>query len=244
MLFRSLKVTAVDARTGEFAVFDSAGDASLVDAVGASCGARTLAAGDHRGTPFHGRRHAHRRQRRPGARIRAGGHRRAGGRGRRLHGQPANELQVRKCAAIARALLETGARLGQCAGAWLLALIALWEGDAAAARAHLCALGEDEWLAIMPLNPMGVTDEVPLARIAMAVGDGELAASVVATARERLRLNPAVASIAGTAAHAEGLVIGDADHLAVAIKCFGPPRPPWGAEAQRCISGSGTRAGG
>jgi NTE family protein len=30
-------VTAVDARTGEFAVFDSAGSASLVDAVGASC---------------------------------------------------------------------------------------------------------------------------------------------------------------------------------------------------------------
>jgi NTE family protein len=30
-------VTAVDARTGQFAVFDSAGDASLVDAVGASC---------------------------------------------------------------------------------------------------------------------------------------------------------------------------------------------------------------
>ena len=34
---RALKVTAVDARTGEFVVFDSAGDASLVDAVGASC---------------------------------------------------------------------------------------------------------------------------------------------------------------------------------------------------------------
>ena len=33
---RALKVTAVDAQTGEFAVFDSAGDASLVDAVGAS----------------------------------------------------------------------------------------------------------------------------------------------------------------------------------------------------------------
>ena len=33
----ALKVTAVDARTGEFVVFDSAGDASLVDAVGASC---------------------------------------------------------------------------------------------------------------------------------------------------------------------------------------------------------------
>ncbi len=34
---RNLKITAVDARTGESMVFDSAGDAGLVDAVGASC---------------------------------------------------------------------------------------------------------------------------------------------------------------------------------------------------------------
>ena len=34
---KTLKVTAVDARTGELVVFDSAGDAGLVDAVGASC---------------------------------------------------------------------------------------------------------------------------------------------------------------------------------------------------------------
>ena len=34
---RALRVTAVDARTGELAVFDSSGDASVVDAVGASC---------------------------------------------------------------------------------------------------------------------------------------------------------------------------------------------------------------
>jgi NTE family protein len=34
---KMLKVTAVDARTGEFVVFDSAGEAGLVDAVGASC---------------------------------------------------------------------------------------------------------------------------------------------------------------------------------------------------------------
>jgi NTE family protein len=33
----ALKVTAVDARTGQFAVFGAAGEASLVDAVGASC---------------------------------------------------------------------------------------------------------------------------------------------------------------------------------------------------------------
>jgi NTE family protein len=34
---KMLKVTAVDAGTGEFVVFDSAGEAGLVDAVGASC---------------------------------------------------------------------------------------------------------------------------------------------------------------------------------------------------------------
>jgi NTE family protein len=34
---RALRVTAVDARTGQFAAFGSAGEASLVDAVGASC---------------------------------------------------------------------------------------------------------------------------------------------------------------------------------------------------------------
>jgi NTE family protein len=34
---KMLKVTAVDARTGEFVVFDSAGEVGLVDAVGASC---------------------------------------------------------------------------------------------------------------------------------------------------------------------------------------------------------------
>ena len=33
----ALKVTAVDARTGQFVVFDATGEASLVDAVGASC---------------------------------------------------------------------------------------------------------------------------------------------------------------------------------------------------------------
>ena len=137
-----------------------------------------------------------------------------------------NEPQVRKCAAIARALLETGVRLGRCAGAWLLALIALREGDAAGARAHLCALGEAERLTIVPLCPMDVIDEVPLVRIALAAADTELASSAVATARERLRLNPSIASIAGTAAHAEGLVTGDAGHIALAVKCFEEgPRP-------------------
>ncbi len=160
-----------------------------------------------------------------------------------------NETQIRKCAAIARALLETGARLSQCAGAWLLALIALREGDATGARAHLCALGEAERFTVVPLNPMDVTDEVPLVRIAMAAGDAELATYAMTTVRERLRLNPNVASIAGAAAHAEGLVMRDADRLAVAVKCFEErPRPLALASAMedagKVLAGRGDREEG
>ncbi len=75
-------------------------------------------------------------------------------------------------------------------------------------------------------RPAASTSRPRLARIALAAGDGELAACAVAAARERARLNPAVASIAGTAAHAQGLVTGDPDHLAAAVACFGGgPRP-------------------
>jgi DNA-binding CsgD family transcriptional regulator len=137
-----------------------------------------------------------------------------------------DELQVRRCATIARELLGAGTPTVQRHAAWLLALVSMREGDPAAARAHLRALGEGERLSIVPLFPLDVTDEIPLIRIALAAGDGDLASSAVATAQGRLRLNPDVASIAGTAAHAEGLVKGDADHLASAVKWFeDAPRP-------------------
>jgi len=137
-----------------------------------------------------------------------------------------DEPQLRRCAAVAQELLGTGTPAVQRHGAWLLALLAMGEGDAAAALAHLCALGKDERLSVLPLFPPDVTDKVPLVRIALAAGDGELARSAMASARERLRLNPDVASIAGTAAHTEGLVTGDTDHLALAVKRFeNAPRP-------------------
>jgi DNA-binding CsgD family transcriptional regulator len=102
----------------------------------------------------------------------------------------------------------------------------MWEGDPAAARTHLGALGEDALLSIVPLFPLDVTDEVPLMRIALAAGDSELARSAAATARDRVRLNPGVASIAGTAAQAEGLMVDDIDHLTAAVKWFEEsPRP-------------------
>jgi DNA-binding CsgD family transcriptional regulator len=137
-----------------------------------------------------------------------------------------NEQLVRKCSAIARQLLGTGTPTVQRHGAWLLSLAAMWEGDAAGARAHLPARGEKERISVVPLFPLDVTDEVPLVRIAVASGDRELASAAVAAARRRLQLNPGIASIAGTAAHAEGLMTGDAGHLAAAVKLFEEaPRP-------------------
>jgi len=100
---KMLEVTAVDARTGEFVVFDSAVDAGLVDAVGAQLrGARSLAAGHHRGPPFHRRWRALGSQRRPGGPIRAGGYLGAGGPGHRPMTSPRRQ---------AAALAAAGARV-------------------------------------------------------------------------------------------------------------------------------------
>jgi DNA-binding CsgD family transcriptional regulator len=137
-----------------------------------------------------------------------------------------NAHQVRGRAALARELLGGGPPAVRRHAAWLLALVSMWEGDAAAARAHLCALGEDERLSIVPLFPLDVTDEIPLIRIALAAGDSDLARCAVTSAQDRLKRNPGVASIAGTAAHAEGLLNADADRLAAAVRWFeDSPRP-------------------
>jgi len=137
-----------------------------------------------------------------------------------------NEPAVRRRAALARELLRGGQPAVRRHAAWLLALVSMRDGDPAAARAHLCALGEDERLSVVPLFPLDVTDEVPLIRIALAAGDSDLANAAVASAKDRLRRNPDVASIAGTAAHAEGLLNADADRLAAAARWFeDSPRP-------------------
>jgi len=99
-------------------------------------------------------------------------------------------------------------------------------GDAAIARAHLSGMGQAERLSLLPLSPVDVTDEVPLARIALATGDDELAAAARASADGRASLNPGVASIAGTAAHVRGLIDDDLAELGAAIKHFERgPRP-------------------
>jgi DNA-binding CsgD family transcriptional regulator len=110
--------------------------------------------------------------------------------------------------------------------AWLLALLAMAEGDPARAHRWLCALGEDERTSIVPLFPLDVADEARLVHIALAVQDPELAAAAGATAHRRARLNPSTRSIAAAAAHASGLLEHSRQGLAEAVELYdGGPRP-------------------
>jgi DNA-binding CsgD family transcriptional regulator len=59
-----------------------------------------------------------------------------------------------------------------------------------------------------------------MVRIALAAGDRELAESAVADANRRARLCAGVSSLAAIAAHAEGLLDGDADKLSEAVSQF------------------------
>jgi hypothetical protein len=132
----------------------------------------------------------------------------------------------RMTAALARPLLSESPPSFSRQVAWLLALQAMAAGDAAGARTWLCALGEEQRKSILPLFPPDVTDEAHLVRIALAADDLELAESAVVAAQRRAELNPGVGSVAGTAAHAQGLLSGSELELARAVELLAAgPRP-------------------
>ncbi len=141
-----------------------------------------------------------------------------------LH-QGNGRLQQRT-AQLARALLEDTTPNYRREAVWLLALLAMASGDPGAAHASLCALGEDQRTSILPLFPIDVTDEIPLARIALAAGDDELARVAAAQADRRAQLNPGVATILATAAHVRGLLTSNIEELERAVELFATgPRP-------------------
>jgi DNA-binding CsgD family transcriptional regulator len=131
-----------------------------------------------------------------------------------------NERETRRATHVASHLLSYEVPGVKRQALWLLALVAMTSGDAGTARAHLCGMGEAERLSLLPLSPVDVTDEVHLARIALAAGDDELAAAARASADRRASLNPGVASIAGMAAHVRWLIDDDLTQLGAAIKHF------------------------
>jgi hypothetical protein len=105
---------------------------------------------------------------------------------------------------------------------WLLALLAMARGEPALDLVRSAALSRP----LLPLFPMDVTDEPQLVRMVVAGGDLTLAESAVRVALIRAERNPAVAVIAGVAAHAAGLLHDDRERLETACRLLaGGPRP-------------------
>jgi DNA-binding CsgD family transcriptional regulator len=128
--------------------------------------------------------------------------------------------QTRRLADIAEVMLERGTPAVRRHAGWLLALFAMAEGEAEAARGWLRAPTEPDGRAILPRFPLDIADEVPLARIALATHDDELAQLALSNSRRRAELNPRVASIAATAVHVRGLVARSTTDLRKAVDLF------------------------
>ncbi len=131
-----------------------------------------------------------------------------------------NARLQQRAAELARALLEDSTPNFRRQAAWLLALLAMADGDPVAAHASLCAVGHEQRTSVVPVFPIDVIDEIPLVRIALAAGDDELAGVAAAQAERRAQLNPGVATIVATAAHVRGLLTGNIEELERAVKLF------------------------
>jgi DNA-binding CsgD family transcriptional regulator len=134
--------------------------------------------------------------------------------------------QARRLGDIAQIMLEQGTPAVRRHAGWLLALLAMAEGDAEAAREWLLAPTEPDGRAILPRFPLDIADEVPLVRIALATQDDELAHVALSASQRRSELNPGVDSIAATAAHVRGLLARNQADLRAAVDLFErAPRP-------------------
>ncbi len=137
-----------------------------------------------------------------------------------------DERGAHEVAEIAKVMLTTTAPVVRRLAAWYLAVHAMATGDPSQAHRWLCALGETERLSVFPLFPTEVADDPLLVRMALAVGDDELAKAAAELAAHRHELNPGVPSVAGTAAHTRGLLHGSRGDLeqaaAILLTC---PRP-------------------
>jgi DNA-binding CsgD family transcriptional regulator len=128
--------------------------------------------------------------------------------------------QTRRLRNIAQVMLDQGTPAVRRHAAWLLALFAMAEGDAEAARGWLRTPTDSGGRSILPRFPLDIADEVSLARIALATHDDELAQLALATSRQRAELNPGIQSIAAAAAHVRGLLDRSQGDLREAVALF------------------------
>ncbi len=142
----------------------------------------------------------------------------------RLH--QGDERGVREVAQVCQVMLAASPPSTRRQAAWFLATRAMAQGDAARAHRMLCALGEDERLALLPLFPHDVADDARLVHIALAVGDDELVRHTSAVAERRRQRNPGVASVGAATAHVRGLSHSSAADLQEASTLFGEASRP------------------
>jgi DNA-binding CsgD family transcriptional regulator len=123
-------------------------------------------------------------------------------------------------ARICEVMLETSAPWTRRHAAWFLARHAMAFGSPDDAYRRLRALGDDERLSLFRLFPHDPADDSELVRIALANGDGELAASVVGVTERCRQLNPSVPSLQASAAHVRGLAARETDKLETAVEVY------------------------
>ncbi|HEX6526891.1 MAG TPA: LuxR C-terminal-related transcriptional regulator, partial [Streptosporangiaceae bacterium] len=137
-----------------------------------------------------------------------------------------DERGAAEMAEIAKIMLQTSAPSVQSHAAWYLALHAMSQGKTSEAHDWLCARGHDNRLNLFPLFPFEIEDDPQLVRIAVAVGDEELAEHAIEQAELRCELNSGVVSFEAAVAHARGLWRSSIRHLETAASLFQTgPRP-------------------
>src|SRR6202035_5885842 len=102
---------------------------------------------------------------------------------------------------IAKIMLRASAPGVQSHAAWYLALHAMSQGKPIEAHNWLCAGGRPNRLKLLRLFPFEVADDPQLVRIAVAVGDRELAEVVIEQAERRCQRNPNVVSFRAALSH-------------------------------------------
>ncbi len=133
---------------------------------------------------------------------------------------------AREVAEIAKVMLKASAPGVQSHAAWYLALHAMSLDRATDAHDWLCAAGHDNRLKLFPLFPFEIADDPQLVRIAVAVGDDDLAEAVIEQAERRCKLNPVIVSFRAAVAHARGLWRGSTSELEAAASLFGDGSRP------------------
>ena len=127
---------------------------------------------------------------------------------------------VRQTSEIAKRMLDESTPGVRRHAAWLLSLHAAAEGNPQRAHQWLCAMGGPDRTHVLERLWPDFADEPLIVRMALAVGDCELAETAVAAANRRSELSAGVPSLAAIAAHARGLLHRDAGELSQAVRQF------------------------